>query len=1445
MDNIVQKVIPIEQLGLSVRSYNCLKRNDIHDTSDLFELSREQLSNIKNMGKTSVDEVIETMRKFVSGELDENVINRYEKSDYKKVTVLHYIAEETLIKEVSNILFLNHDGLYEEDIPIDELQFSKRTQGTLIRAERKSACQIINMKYSELRELNGMGAKSLNEIISKLSEIILIRYSENNEDKMLDEYLELLSKDFADYVDDKVRLQLLGSIKTTLLKMDSSKYMNTEIGILDNISLLRVLYEENTTKKIMQTVVLSLLKNRTATYLFIKDKMPQTFILSGKFSEMMERMLHTKKIVDTEDGYSIYYPSVLECIDLMDNDKMGEALRCRLQGKTLEETGNELGITRERVRQIVKKAVEKLPKVRESQYKYWFESYDLSKEDFISIFNLTEESYNYMNIVYENNDTKTIEDIFSDVYVTDGIAQRAKKALKKYNVLIDGEYVPLKRDVVTKKLLKLHHSSKECSISDFYIFYNAFLVENGIDTNEKMLYASEHALEARLADCDYILMKYGRKVRYYDIREYDIQKLFVELGLESFNGLEISTLKLFNSNTDLMEEYSIQDEYELHNLMKKCEEKLPDVGVKLGRMPFITIGNANRAKQVEDFLYRLAPIGLYEFGAAYEEEYGVKSETVLANFVQYIDKYYYNSMFTVNQKELNSVEYAELQMLLTEDFYFISDIEVIYSQAFPVGDVAKINSYNLKLLGFLVYVDYAVRSKYETADKYFRSILQCRDEIDIKCMDRRMCYNQTFRKVLDDLRSDYELLEIEPSKYISYERFLRTAPGITKKELKQYSIIIPQSTSDRYFTIKSVRDMGVSTPIDDLGYSDWFYGALLRANKVVRYCKMAGGFLFSHENRQITRGDFFTYIVESFGQIAINEFMRYIENKYGLIFDRYDIPTVINNTSMYYSPVTEKIYASKEIYYSKGVDNSAIGGKEISSPIHAETELQPYYASTIEPDTFITIAVDVKEQITEEVSLQKETEIEIQNIDVERLEEILCMFARGFRIGSSLEAKKFRRYYEETYEETLEMSDFQLETILSRMGVIYENRIYSTKTIMDDYVAKKVDKYIEEMFDTGKSAIYYASIYQEFEIEFQHQQVYSIEMLKCYLEHMYREKYYMKRSFITNNPEAEVNPVDELNQCLISNQRSMSFEEMTRELPHIPLDRIKNVLATNAVFIRDARGSYFSADIVQFEDDELRQIELLIRDSIEVNGFMAGNKMLEMIEEKYPVIFDKLLQFQNIGKRDCISYWLRDRFSFNGNIISEYGKSYKMQDVYALYCQRHSYFTMDMLNALKIELDTTIYFDAIYDNSLRISEDEFVSKDQACFNILDTDKAIDKFCQGDYIALSEIQQFALFPDAGFQWNTYLLEHYVYAYSEEYMLFHTATFNAKAAGIIVRRSSGFKTFEDVVADALARSGIELNEETALIYLYEHNYIARKKVSSIEQIIVKAKRLREKR
>lgn len=50
--------ILIEEIPISVRAYNCLKRAQINTVNDLVNYSREELLEIKNFGRKSVDEVI-------------------------------------------------------------------------------------------------------------------------------------------------------------------------------------------------------------------------------------------------------------------------------------------------------------------------------------------------------------------------------------------------------------------------------------------------------------------------------------------------------------------------------------------------------------------------------------------------------------------------------------------------------------------------------------------------------------------------------------------------------------------------------------------------------------------------------------------------------------------------------------------------------------------------------------------------------------------------------------------------------------------------------------------------------------------------------------------------------------------------------------------------------------------------------------------------------------------------------------------------------------------------------------------------------------------------------------------------------------------------------------------------------------------------------------------
>ena len=48
----------IEDMDLSVRSYNCLKRANIHTVEDLTRKTEDEMLKVRNLGRKSLDEVI-------------------------------------------------------------------------------------------------------------------------------------------------------------------------------------------------------------------------------------------------------------------------------------------------------------------------------------------------------------------------------------------------------------------------------------------------------------------------------------------------------------------------------------------------------------------------------------------------------------------------------------------------------------------------------------------------------------------------------------------------------------------------------------------------------------------------------------------------------------------------------------------------------------------------------------------------------------------------------------------------------------------------------------------------------------------------------------------------------------------------------------------------------------------------------------------------------------------------------------------------------------------------------------------------------------------------------------------------------------------------------------------------------------------------------------------
>lgn len=468
------------------------------------------------------------------------------------------------------------------------------------------------------------------------------------------------------------------------------------------------------------------------------------------------------------------------------------------------------------------------------------------------------------------------------------------------------------------------------------------------------------------------------------------------------------------------------------------------------------------------------------------------------------------------------------------------------------------------------------------------------------------------------------------------------------------------------------------------------------------------------------------------------------------------------------------------------------------------------------------------------------------SIDVAPCKAILVeYFPKGYRLESALDMKRMRRYYEELTGKALDLNQAILETAIRNCGIVYDGRLYMPQNMLSDEMRDQILFFIERCFDEGRSAVYYEAVFREFSEKLLDHNIFNADMLKAYLTYYVSDQYYMGRSYLAKEYRDDVDPIDEVRQCLKQYDFPVQVDELCDSLSHITEERIRFILGSNGEFVRNSKGEYFHADSLELTKEELENIAAIIDSTIEEHEFISGNELYDAIQTKYPYTFEKNAVFSVIGWRDALKYKFGDRFSFVGNIVSRAGTSLSMSDVFAEYGKGRQRFSIDELEQFAESIGTTIYFDSLYTNAIRISHEWFTSKGGAKFSVKETDAVLDRFCDGDYIPLQDVKEFALFPESSFPWIEYLLEQYVAFYSEKFYLMHGNYNKNCAVGAIVRKTCRFDSFDDLVTDILAHNDVSLQKKKVLDYLAENGYIARRSYTNIETIMINARAMRNQK
>ncbi len=332
----------LDQLNLSVRARNCLRRNGIISVEQLLLTDDNSLLKIRGMGVRTIAELRLEAQNFLMAN-----------PDYKPYLSQNIAVDPdgTVMQEnsISHLLTDSGDLLsIPDDIKIDALHLSTRTKQALIRGHIFHVRQLATKSITELLDIKNLGEKALEEIQQCLEDFML---SEAINEKTSDE----LPKDVDEAIPETDSYPLLNNRHYLLLPLQEilvvrlalpvrtliylkSKHANTVFDVLKRKSILLDLtpldwqHVEN---------YLDWLVQNHETWMFeIQNKGINPF---------QTRFLRNHSIeLQITDWLSVVNERQQEII----------AQRYGLFGVplTLEEVGCSLNLTRERVRQLQKVA---------------------------------------------------------------------------------------------------------------------------------------------------------------------------------------------------------------------------------------------------------------------------------------------------------------------------------------------------------------------------------------------------------------------------------------------------------------------------------------------------------------------------------------------------------------------------------------------------------------------------------------------------------------------------------------------------------------------------------------------------------------------------------------------------------------------------------------------------------------------------------------------------------------------------------------------------------------------------------------------------------------------------------------------------------------------------------------------------------------------------------
>ncbi|EGO9139038.1 hypothetical protein KCT35_002816, partial [Enterococcus faecalis] len=673
------------------------------------------------------------------------------------------------------------------------------------------------------------------------NQCLKLKYSNTSTDNidnvtksLADTFMNSLSQYTTTQEEDEIKEIVFSLLDTVHLEsVDLEKYGHEILFALDFDYTLR-----NKKRNYIQSTLLNVFrKQRKDMSLFlIKRKINSLFYGEIDIQKELNYFIKEGLIVFTPEG--IRYQRLHIDNYIQSHSQNYPVVSQRLKGQTLEEIGQTMGVSRERIRQIEKNERTRIPihDVHEMSYAKYYTEYDLTMLEFCKVFSFTNSQYRFLELackkLSDNHQIKSKEMLMQSDELTFIERNKLEDILNKNFLIIGNRKIEKTKLALIEYLIEIY-GKEEIRRDDFYDLVRQFVIEHHLDFD----FSSNRALDGVLDRAKNVLHKYGRKLVHYQVDTEDLISTLQGINFEHYMDQEISAKKLFDNYKEDFNQIDIFDEYELHNLLKRYINYLPNY-VTIKRMPLIEIGQVDRDEQVLNLMIELSPINVNDFADEYSNKYGVLAQTVKANFLNVIEEFKKGETYFSDAPVLNPVVVDNLKTLLTHPFYMKEDVKNLYAEKYGAE---KIPDYIFNRLGYRNFSEFILLDKFTRAETFFEETYFNKEMFEVD--DNRLYLLGSFRYRLFKKLSNYEVFEYQKDSFISMNKLTNYA-DITKDDvielLNEFDLVV----SDQYFTVSHIEFVIEKSKFSELGFDNIFYESILKTTKGYRFQRIGGAMVF-------------------------------------------------------------------------------------------------------------------------------------------------------------------------------------------------------------------------------------------------------------------------------------------------------------------------------------------------------------------------------------------------------------------------------------------------------------------------------------------------------------------------------------------------------------------------------------------------------------------------